>query len=63
MLCPYFPHTQEDLKQMLDKAGAVSLRDLFADVPEEFIYKGEFNLPDAMSEMEVLETFRRMESR
>ena len=62
MQCPYFPHTQEDLKQMLDKAGAVSLRDLFADVPEEFIYKGEFNLPDAMSEMEVLETFRRMES-
>ena len=62
MQCPYFPHTQEDLKQMLDKAGAVSLRDLFADVPEEFIYKGEFNLPDAMSEMEVLETFLRMES-
>ena len=62
MQCPYFPHTQEDLKQMLYKAGAVSLRDLFADVPEEFIYKGEFNLPDAMSEMEVLETFRRMES-
>ena len=62
MGCPYFPHTEEDLKLMLDKVGAVSLKDLFADVPEEFIFKGEFNLPDAMSEMEVLEKFRQLDS-
>lgn len=62
MACPYFPHTREDLEQMLEKVGAVSVSDLYADVPEEFMFKGEFNLPEPMSEMEVLERFRQMES-
>ena len=62
MGCQYFPHTEEDLKRMLERAGAVSLKDLFSDVPEEFMFKGEFNLPDAMSEMEVLEKFRQLDA-
>lgn len=61
MAFPYFPHTEEDLKQMLEKAGLNSLDDLYADVPEEFIFKGEFSLPSAMSEMEVSEHFRQLE--
>ena len=28
----YFPHTDDDLKQMLERAGATSLDDLYADV-------------------------------
>lgn len=58
---PYFPHTEEDLKQMLEKAGLDSMDGLYADVPEEFIFKGEFSVPSAMSEMEVLDYFRQLE--
>lgn len=60
---PYFPYTEQDIKQMLEKAGLSSADDLYSDVPEEFIFKGDFNLPDAMSEMEVLSRFRQLESR
>lgn len=49
----YFPHTDEDIREMLKKIGAGSLDDLYSDVPEEFIFKGEFDLPEPMSEMEV----------
>lgn len=61
MSFPYFPHTEEDLKQMLEKAGMKSMDELYADVPQEFIFKGEFSVPSAMSEMEVLDYFRQLE--
>lgn len=53
----YFPHTEDDLKQMMATAGVDSLEDLYADVPEEFIFRGDFDLPDAMSEIEVRRYF------
>ena len=46
----YFPHTEEEIKVMLDRIGVKSLDDLYADVPADFLYKGEYDLPDAMSE-------------
>lgn len=57
MDCPYFPHTEEDIAQMLEKTGLKSLDELYSDVPQEFIYRKEYNLPDAMSEMEVRKYF------
>ena len=33
MAYKYFPHTEEDIQQMLDKIGAERLDDLFAEVP------------------------------
>ena len=38
----YFPHTEEDIKQMLDKIGVSSLDELYGDVPSDFIYKKEY---------------------
>ena len=35
----YFPHTEDDIRAMLDRIGVSSLDDLYADVPEKFIYK------------------------
>ena len=49
----YFPHTEDDIRAMLDRIGVSSLDDLYADVPEKFIYKEEYDLPDAMSEQQV----------
>ena len=37
----YFPHTEEEIKQMLAKAGMESLDDLYSDVPEQIRFKGE----------------------
>ena len=59
----YFPHTEEDIKQMLDKIGVSSLDDLYGDVPSDFIYKKEYDLPEAMTEQQVREHFSSLEAK
>lgn len=59
----YFPHTEDDIRQMLERIGVRSLDDLYADVPAGFIYKGEYDLPDALSEQEVRDYFENLASR
>ena len=56
----YFPHTDEDIKEMLRVSGADSLNALYAEVPEEIRFKGDYNLPEAMSEIEVRDFFRKL---
>lgn len=53
----YFPHTEDDIKSMLERIGVGSLDDLYSDVPDKFIYRGEYDLPDAMSEQQVRSFF------
>ena len=53
----YFPHTEEDIARMLERIGVSSLDDLYSDVPADYIYKGEYDLPAAMSEQEVRDHF------
>lgn len=53
----YFPHTQEDIKKMMDRTGILSIDDLYADVPQEYIFDGDFELPEAKSEQEVRAVF------
>lgn len=53
----YFPHTESDVREMLGRIGVSSLEDLYSDVPEEFVYKGEYDLPDALSEQEIRDLF------
>ena len=53
----YFPHTDEDIRAMLDRIGVNSLDDLYADVPADCLYKGEYDLPDAMTEQQVRDFF------
>jgi glycine dehydrogenase subunit 1 len=56
----YFPHTPEDIAGMLAKVGAESLEDLYAELPREVLYKGDYDLPSAMSEVEVRSFFDRL---
>ena len=51
----YFPHTGDDLKQMLEASGVSSLDELYADVPEAIRFKGDYDLPEAKSEIELRE--------
>ena len=53
----YFPHTQSELDEMLHVAGVKSLNDFYADVPEAIRFRKEYNLPEAMSEVEVRNYF------
>lgn len=53
----YFPHTEGDIRAMLDRIGLDSLDGLYSDVPEDVLYKGDFSIPDAMSEMEIRRWF------
>jgi len=48
---------------MLERVGVQSLDDLYADVPAGFVYKGEYDLPDALSEQEVRDWFEALASR
>lgn len=54
------PHTEEDIKKMLDKIGVASIDDLYSDVPQEVIYKEEYNIPSAMSEVELRKHFEEL---
>lgn len=56
----YFPHTDEDIRQMLDKVGVDSLDGLYADVPEQLRIRGGYRLPEAQSEEEVRDTIQRL---
>ena len=60
MAFAYFPHTEDDIRQMLDRIGVGSLDDLYSDVPQDVIYRKEYDLPDAMSEHEVRQYFEAL---
>ena len=60
MTYKFFPHTEEDLKEMLAKAGVSSLEGLYDEVPESIRFKGEYDLPEAMSELEIRQFFKTL---
>ena len=60
MAFAYFPHTEDDIRQMLDRIGVKSLDDLYSDVPQDVICRNEYDLPDAMSEHEVRQYFEEL---
>ena len=58
----YFPHTEADLSQMLSAVGIDSLDALYADVPEAIRFRGDYQLPSEMSELEVRQLFEQLGS-
>ena len=56
----YFPHTDSDLKAMLEKVDIASLDELYADIPEAIRFRKEYNLPEAMSEVELRRLFEQI---
>lgn len=59
----YFPHTEEDIRAMLNRCGVAELKDLYCDVPEELALKAPYNLPEEMSETEVRRHFDLLAAR
>ena len=48
----YFPHTENDIKEMLNVIGVNKIDDLFSDIDDSLKGK-EFNLPSSMNEIEL----------
>lgn len=59
----YMPHSEEDIKVMLEKVGVETLDDLYSDIPEEVIYREEYDIPSTMSEIELREHFKTLGSK
>ena len=58
----YFPHTQDDLKTMMEKVGVKDLDGLYAQIPESIRFRGDYKLPSEMSEIEIRQLFERLGS-
>ncbi len=49
----YTPHTEEEKREMLARIGVSSLSELFSQIPEKILLKGDLPLPPSLSEFEV----------
>ena len=58
----YFPHTESDLQAMMEVVGIKSLDELYAEVPESVRFRGDYQLPSEMSELEVRQLFEQLGS-
>ena len=50
---PFIPHTEEDIREMLEAIGADSIDQLFDEIPEELLIDSLDGVPDAATEMAV----------
>jgi glycine dehydrogenase subunit 1 len=49
----FIPHTEHDVKAMLEAIGAESIEQLFDEIPANLRVKSLAGIPDAMNEMEI----------
>ena len=57
----YIPHTEEDIRKMLDALGLKKLEDLFQAVPKEYRLSKPLNLPEPLSEADLLRHFQGLQ--
>lgn len=56
----FLPHTDADIKAMLDTIGASNMEELYTEVPEALKLNRPVDLPPAMSEEEVRRHFEEL---
>ena len=50
---PFIPHTEDDIRAMLDVIGVRSIDDLFDEIPSELKARGLQGVPAGVNEMEI----------
>jgi len=50
---PFIPHTEEEVKSMLDTIGVDSIEDLFDEIPKNLRSEGLTKVPEGLTEMEI----------
>jgi glycine dehydrogenase subunit 1 len=58
----YIPHTEEDIQTMLEFAGAKKVEDLFEMIPKEYRLSKPLNLPEPLSEPDLLRYLQGLQS-
>ncbi len=58
----YIPSTDTDRQEMLKAIGVASFEELLKAIPSEIRMKGEINIPQKLSEFEVINELRNLES-
>ncbi len=56
---PFIPHTDEEIRLMLDSIGVDTIDDLFDEIPPELLSKDLHKVPAGLSEMEVARHMRQ----
>lgn len=56
----FTPHTEKEIKEMLEVIGVSSLSDLFSTVPSEVVLKDDLKLAEPLSEADLLRFFREV---
>ena len=47
----YLPQSDNDIREMLSVVGCSDVDELYADIPESIRFKGDYDLPQGMSEI------------
>jgi glycine dehydrogenase subunit 1 len=55
---PFIPHTDDEVRDMLETIGARSIDDLFDEIPRDLLIGDLDGVPDALSEMEISRLMR-----
>ena len=50
---PFIPHSENDVKQMLETIGISSIEELFDEIPKNIRAKDLAGVPDSISEMDL----------
>jgi glycine dehydrogenase subunit 1 len=59
----FAPHTDDDVRRMLGRIGADSIDDLFDQIPASVRIDRDLDIPDGVSEMEILADLRGLAAR
>ena len=57
----YIPHTEEDIRKMLDTIGVKKVEDLFETIPKECWLSKPLNLPEPLSEPDLIHHFQKLQ--
>jgi len=56
---PFIPNTDEDRRAMLERIGVKNFEQLISNIPEELRFKRDFDLPEPLSELELVREVRQ----
>ncbi len=58
----YIPHSKEDIRYMLDALGLESIDELFLDIPNNLKLKEELDIPEGITEIELVKILKGIAS-
>ena len=59
----FAPHTDDDVRQMLEALGLASVEDLFSQIPATVLLTRPLDVPEGVSEMEILADLKALAAR